>query len=419
MEKKLFFLATFLISIAYIFLRYHDLSQKLVFRPDQGLHLLETYQMVKAHKIRLLGPIVSSKNFANRNFFIGPFYYYSLSVLGITTGWNPLLMTLLYGFIEFGFIIYFIYWLKNKFNVPIALLIFIFLTFNPYLISHSRFYWNPHFLIPLGIIELVFLDSFFYKPRPITLFFSSIIWGFAFSFHYAAILWIIFYIFIIFRKKLLSYFSIYLIIISGFFLGDFPFFLSELRHNFYNFRTIIFVYTHSSHSSQLYNHYFIFPLLIFFLFLISWILDRYHSKNSIVFLIVFCFISLTYLIKPVDELSSIPNWLYPDQLKAINLILKTGCPPNYNLAETISGDTRSYDLRSLLTVAGCPPLSVESYPNASIIFLLAPPNRPTQTETVWEISSFKPFTVKSMVKLNDQVILYQLEKVNVQTTKNI
>lgn len=410
MKKILFYPFLIFIGLLYFFLRFNQLSQNFVFRPDQGLHLLESYEMIQSGKIRLIGPLVSSKSFDNRNFFIGANYYYALAFLGILTKWNPLSMTVLYGVIEFAFILFFIYWLNKKFNSGIALTIFLFLAVSPYLISHSRFYWNPHFLLPLSIIEIFILDLYFNTRKSIYIFLSAFVWGCAFAFHYAAILWCFIYIFIFFKKKLFSKYYLYPLIFFGFVMGDLPFIISEIKHNFYNFKTIFFVYSQSHESSQLYGHYFIYPFLVFFLYTVTLLLKKYWKKIFPKILIIIALVLITILIPPVDELSSIPGWHYPSQLRVLNLILFSGCPQNYNIASTISGDTQSHDLRSLLTINSCPPMSADVYPQAKTIFLIAPPSRPPESESVWEVSSFKPFKITETIKVNDDVIFYRLDK---------
>lgn len=410
MKKYFYFFLLFVISFLYFFFRFYHLSENFVFRPDQGLHLLESFEMVQNHKLRLLGPYVSSKSFDNRNFFIGPYYYYALAILGILTSWNPMGMTLLYGIIEFCFIIFFIFWLKKKFSQPVSLIIFSFLALFPYLISHSRFYWNPHFLLPLGILEIYLLDRFFVSSKKILLFLSSFIWGFAFSFHYAAILWGVIYLYIFIKNKLFGNFWSYLLVILGFIFGDILFFISEFKHNFYNFRTIYFVYSNAKENSQLVGHYFIYPFIIFILFILAHFIHKYWSNIKIRLLLIIIILSCAILIPPVDELSSIPGWRYPDQQLAKNLILGDACPKNYNLASTMSGDTQSFDLRSLLTISSCPPNSLVAYPQSQTIFLIAPPSRHPETETVWEISSFRPFKITEQKTINEHLILYRLDK---------
>ena len=104
------------------------------------------------------------------------------------------------------------------------------------------------------------------------------------------------------------------------------------------------------------------------------------------------------------------GWTYPAQKQIEKLITQNGCPKSFNIATTISGDTRAHDLRYLLTISKCPPMGVEEYLNNQTLFLVAPPTRPPETETVWEVDSFKPFKITEYLKINDQLIFYRLDK---------
>ena len=111
-------------------------------------------------------------------------------------------------------------------------------------------------------------------------------------------------------------------------------------------------------------------------------------------------------------LDVIKGWDYPQQRQVTDLILKNGCPQNFNVAATIQGDTRFYDLRYLLKLKNCQPLPVEAYPQAQKLFLVAPPDRPPESETVWEVAAFKPFIIKQKVAINDQILFFELQKDN-------
>ena len=105
------------------------------------------------------------------------------------------------------------------------------------------------------------------------------------------------------------------------------------------------------------------------------------------------------------------GWNYLTQKEVVNKILKNGCPNNFNIASTVSGDTRSYDLRFLLITKGCKPMGVEEYPNAEKLFLIAPIDRPSETETVWEVSVLGKFEVKREEILTEKIVFWELEKI--------
>lgn len=413
MKNKVFYFLLLILASVYLFLRFHNLETRLTFSQDQGLHLLETYEMVKSGKPRLIGPMISSKVFDGRGFFIGPQYYYVLAALGQITHWNPLAITQISILIDLFFWLIFTIFLKCRFSQFSALLTFALITFSNYFIVHSRFFWNPNYLIPLSI--LIILSTYtFYKNKSLKFLYLSIfLWGLAFSFHYSAILWGIFLIPILKHCRKHLHFNNYLLIPIFFILGDLPYFVFELRHNFYNIQTALYVLTNLSAKNEFTPHYLIFPLIVFVLFFTNALFVRYQNllNKTLIFLpVLLLFIGfLSKIDRSVDPLGHPVAWTYPLGKQVVNLISQN-CPKNYNIASTIGGDTRAYDLRFLLTISSCPPLGVDKYPQSETIYLVAPPYRPPESEKVWEIDSFKPFIVNQSIKLNDQIILYRLDK---------
>src|SRR5574344_1586680 len=126
-KKVIFIIGMVVISCLYLFIRLYRLNELIGFRLDQGIHLLETKQMFDSKKISLVGPMVTSKSFMGRNFFIGANYYYVLGMVGLISQWNPLKITIIFILLELGFYLFFIGFLKRKFNLFWAFLMFIFI----------------------------------------------------------------------------------------------------------------------------------------------------------------------------------------------------------------------------------------------------------------------------------------------------
>lgn len=392
MKRFLPYILIIIFTLTYLIPRLLNLPQNLQFRYDQGLHLLEVKQMVDSHQIRLLGPAVTSKTLNGRQFFIGATYYYILAFLGLILSWSPLNITFAIIIIEFLFYAIFIDFLRRNFGYFSSIVISLIISFSPYLIFHSYFFWNPHFLIPLSVLFIIF------RKHP---YLSAFIWGIALSFHYSAIFWILPFLF--FRFKYHQFKCINLIkSFVLFLLANLPFIIFELRHQFYNFKTLLLIFTHSSSSFEVTPHYFVFSLLIFVIFFLLYFSQKLHFP---MYLLLFVF--LPY--KDNSALDQINNYDYPTQVEISKKISKN-CPSNFNIANTNQGDTRTYDLRYLLTINHCLPDNVDNYPHDQTIFLIAPPSRPPETETVWEISSFKPFKVTNKIIINDNVIFYRLDK---------
>jgi hypothetical protein len=275
-------------------------------------------------------------------------------------------------------------------------------------VAHSRFFWNPHLLIPLSILAIYFLDKFSKTLVSSYLFLASIFWGLAFSCHYGAIFWLPVFIYFLIKSQLFINLKIIVIILLGIFLGDLPFFIFELRHQFYNLQTFIFVYTNSPDSSGLTSHYLVFPLLIFTVYGLLFTV----YKTKLIFLILFLVsIYQFYLYPSYPSFGAVSNWNYPDQQSVANIISQN-CPQNFNIATSMQGDTRAYDLRLLLVRRGCIPDGVEDYPKSQTLFLVAPVTRPPADETVWEVTSHRPFAVTSTTKINDHLVLHRLDRQN-------
>lgn len=412
-KKSIFIIGMIVCSILYLCLRLVGYEEKITYHLDQGLHLMESREMWESQKIRLIGPMVSSKTFMDKGFFIGPYYYYILTALGLIFNWNPLNISLFLMIIEFAFIVYFVNWLKIKFGVIEALTVFGIMATSSYLIIHSRFIWNPHFLLPLGILAAISLSNYFKSHQIRYLFLFSLIWGIAFSFHYSAILAAIPLLFIFIKQKI--FFKKEILFIPIFFIiGNTPYILFEIRHNFYNIKTLFWVMTNSVSSSKLEPHYLIYPFIIFFLIFIAWLINKIKS-NKFKIATGTTILTLLFLVQFISIHDYIPlghptGWTYPLQLSAVNEILKNGCPQNYNIASTISGDTRSYDLRFLLISKGCKPMNVEQYPDAEKLYLVARSDRPPETETVWEVKSLGKINIIKKTELGPNLFLYEIIK---------
>ena len=413
-KNKLFLVGLVLVSVLYLFVRLYKLNELIGFRLDQGIHLLETKTMVDERKISLVGPMVTSKSFMGRNFFIGANYYYILAIVGLVSKWNPMNVTVIFIFLELISYLILIIFLKKKFNSFWALLTFLFVAISPYLIIHSRFFWNPHLLIPLSILVLLISDKYLVKKEIKYLFLAAFCWGFAFACHYSAVFWGLWFIFLLIKSKKIKNLRYYLAIVLGFILGNLPFFIFEIRHGFYNSKTIWYVFMNSASGSEMTSHYFIFPLLVFALVGLLQLMEKIKNRNIgnrfLIIIFLGLFLVQMKVFKNYAPLDVIDGWNYTQQQKVVELIIKDGCPKNFEVAATVQGDTRAYDLRYLLNLKKCEPMGVEEYPSVEKLFLVAPVDRSPETETVWEVSSLGKFKVEREEKLTEKIVFWELEK---------
>lgn len=377
----------------------------MTFHMDQGQHMLESYQMWTEKRPRLIGAPIISRSFEGRFFYIGPYYYYVLAGLGLITNWNPITITQIILLIEWISMMILSLWIYNKYGEWAGLGVFLFVTTNNFLIIHSRFIWNPHFLLPLGVAGVIFLERYKDKNRVKDLFVFGFIWGLAFSFHQTAVLWLIPSLMVL-REKLFKLTNI-LILGMAFISGDILYFIFEIKHNFYNFRTMWLVLTQSNAKGQIEPHHIVFPLIVFALWGVGYLIKK--SKMTLGILVLINIASLV-LIKYKIPLGHPEGWTYTVSTELVERILENGCPKDFNIASTLTGDTRSYDLRYLLAIKGCPPMGMEEYPKSKILYLAAPIDRPVETEKVWEVESFRPFKITDKQIINNRVVFYKLAK---------
>lgn len=391
MKKYFPFLLIIFFTFTYLFPRLFNLSKNLEFRYDQAFQLTEVKEMVDSRHLRLIGP-ATSKTIDGRQFFTGATYYYLLAILGLIFAWSPLAISAAIIIIEYLIYILFINFLRQHFGYLVAIFIVLLISFTPYLIFHSFFFWNPHFLIPLSILFIIFRKN---------LYLSAFIWGLAFSFHFSAILWI--FPFIFFNKKYhhLKLWNIVLTILF-FLTANLPYIYFEIRHQFYNLKTAFLVFEHSNNSFGITTHYFIFPLLIFLIYFLIFFSKKIHFPLYLVLLSIF-------FLKDQAYLNRIHGWDYPTQIKITDIIADS-CPQTFNIAATLQGDTRAYDLRYLLSQKGCYANAVDNYPQDKTLFVVSHSSSSLENETVWEIKSFVPYKISQQEKINENVTFYRLDK---------
>ena len=306
--SKLFTTGLVLMSLIYLTLRLIGINYKITYHLDQGLHLLEARQMVETKKIGLLGPMISSNTYDGRGFFIGGQYYYVLAVLGMVFNWNPLFITISLIFFELFFLIIYINWLRKRTNIVTSLLLFLFLATNNFLIVHSRFFWNPHFLLPLSIVVTITIDKYISSRKNVYLALSAFICGLAFGFHYSVVLWIIPLLAYLIHYKLLNLKAL-LTVLLFLIIGNLPIVIFELKHNFYNIRTILFIFRNSTETFKTQPHYFVYPLLIFCITYLS----PKIKKSTKLFIVLACLNIFTLIIfSPSIPYGHPDNWDYQD-----------------------------------------------------------------------------------------------------------
>lgn len=415
-RRKKFILGLLFLLFTFFFwvVRLWHFEELMGFTLDQALHISETYEMVNNHQIRLIGPMVSAKTALGRGFFAGPVYYYLLAVLGVFSNWDAVLITKILIIAWWLTSLMIILWLGKRFSWLVGVMSYGIFAAWPYLVQFSRKIWNPNYL-PLVGVPLFWLLGSEKKKIPLgQLFLIGFLTGLGLNFDYSSGLWLPFLLFFLIKwlkEKRLKFWGFGLVLLGGI-LAELPLLLFELRHNFYNLRTIWFFIKHAGGFRISFYNFFL-PLVPVIFWLIGFCLHRLEKNYGFAKTLGLSLLVIVLLFLNIDfqgrYLVGFPvGWNVPLQKRTASLICQEARGTEFEIAATISGDTRATDLRWWLSKAGCLPMGVEEYPLAETLYLVAPQERPPEEETVWEVSAMKPFLVDKEIPLNDKLFLYKL-----------
>jgi hypothetical protein len=421
MKKFMANIPLVVLVVLFLFLRLYHLPDSLNFGSDQGMTLLETYNVYQEKKLTLISVSGGSWTAQGRYIFFSSVPYYLLMPVLVFFHWQPMAASYYFIFLQLiSFVIVYkvLKGVYKKSHLP--LFFSLLFAFSPVTIEYSRFVWTSNLLIPISnlLLALSLLISK-KKNKSILVFLLGFLSGFGFGIHYSFILTIILVLLWMIAGRKFSFKRI-LIFTIGFVIAFSPLIVFELRHNFYNLRTLFFILAQKEKSSAnlftFNDHYFI-SFAPFVIFLVAIFLVRLakFSKLFAHFLIAIYLIYSVYKIMPVPEhgFRMVSGWNYKGVEKASKIILSEN-RQNYNIVDILTGDSRAMALRYLLTISGKPPLGVTEYPKASAIFIYSKvPVDQIFRGSMWEIDFFKPERVVKTWHLSNGVYLYLVEKKDV------
>lgn len=377
------------------------------FSMDQGMFSLRAFEIWQDREITLIGP-PASPMVEGRQFFQGPIIYYSIILLGLLGGWDPIRMSGWFGVMVLGADLVLWVVLKKTLNLRVAWIFLILMIFLPISINYSNFIWNPNFLLVITplIISLVFVELTGKKRQwwfPI-----GILAGLAGQYHYQfTMAWLILIILSWVKTKSLKP---VIRLSGGIILGWLPLIIFEVRNNFYNSKTIIQWLITSRGSNLIFQEYYYLWIVPVLMVGVAWWLARSNRKWQFLvvgMVITWGLVGVAFK-RSVIGMSEI--WSYRDLVKTEKIIL-TRAGNKFNVVNTLSGDSRFYPMRYLLTINNRYPEPIEDYQNEDQLFVLARNEDGDKIEksTLWEISSFGG-KIAERWPINNQVSLFSLSK---------
>lgn len=413
-------IAFLLITVLFFAIRLDKFDQFFTFHIDQALHIAEAKQMVDSQKITLIGPIVSTRLVEGRSFFIGPYYTYILAALGILTSWNIYAITQLLLLMWWASALILSYFVNKKFGSFIALLTYFFFAIHPSFVGYSRMFLNPNFHVLTSIGFFYFLYQTLRKPTLKSWLLTGVFTGISISFNYVAlsylgVAFLIWVINLLRKKSTIPHGVSYLL---GTVLGDLPFVMFELRHNFYNLSTILQNGLGPGGGASLFADYFIFsylPVYIFIFASIMFLLTKLFSKPTAV-VSTLLILSYLYLIYPHPDVRGIGmpvGWSVPLQQELATKICQDQQTnqTKFEIAAMVTADLRVMDLRWWVEQCAQPE-GFDQYPFVDTLYLVdqgfivngeLPGN--------WEVSSLEPYTIDSQEQVTDNLWFYKLSRI--------
>ena len=396
----------------FVFLRVFNLEKGVNFSSEQSLFLGRANEIYNTKKLTLIGPPTSIKSTISREFYQGPATYYLLLV-PIALGGNPIIASYFLIFINLLALIVIYIVVKKKLGKKTAFWAGLFFSTYPLLVTYTRFVWNPNFIPLFSAIVLGFLLDINKKKKFLFYFLLGLILGICLQFHYQSFLLIFLsFAWLVLRKvKPTGFFIVFLGVIVGFF----PLLIFELRHNFYNLRTLFLIMQTGSGKQLTSFPFYYFLFLVPFICLVIGLLFKTIYKTKKFFAVGILILYLTWSIYTIYGFSlkapgMAEGWNYKGQKKAIKIILKEN-KKRYNIANLLTGDTRAQAMRYLLSLNNSLPGGTGDYPISEWLFIISrSKTKEILSNPVWEISSFRPSRIAKAWPIQNGISLYLLEK---------
>lgn len=151
--KNKYLIVLTLLFIAHLFFTFFNIEKWASFDWDQVDNAWAVLRILLAHKYPLIGMVAKQ----NSGMYIGPLYYYFITIFYFFTRLDPIASPIAAGLTKIFdfFVIYYVG--KRLFNKNVALLSCAIYTLNAHIIQGERSQWPVNFVSPLSILALLYL----------------------------------------------------------------------------------------------------------------------------------------------------------------------------------------------------------------------------------------------------------------------
>ncbi|HKB88281.1 MAG TPA: hypothetical protein VKC53_01390 [Patescibacteria group bacterium] len=396
------------------FVRFYNYPNRVTFWSEQARSLIVSANYIKV-KPSLLGQEYFRQDSNSHVIYSGALFNYSLVPLLLISDYNPIIITIFFTFLNLftGIIIYLV--IKKTLGEKLALASTFLFLFNDFMIYHSLFIWSYNYLPLIGILIFYFSYLNFQKEKFGYVFLLGLLSGVGIGLQVLFAPIAIFVLLINIWKSKNKLKSI-IFFASGIIVGNLPLVIFDLRHNFYQTRTIFqyFIDTLQHRSDANFNYYYLLSFWPIAAILGGILLVRLFKWNKIAgafFICLYLFLSLSSYKVSFNSPTGMPNGLKVSDIDNASKIIANDTTGDFNVSEVLDFDKRAYVLRYYLEFKyGKNLLSEIDYPNANVIYALSQKGYNFDSSGIWEISSGGARKVIELSNLGDGYALYKLEK---------
>ena len=333
--------------------RFYNFSDRVTFWSEQARSMVVSANYL--NKPSLLGQEYFRQDSNSHTIYSGAMFNYFLLPLMIITNYDPIAVTVFFGLLNIltGIVIYLV--VKKMSGFHEALFSTILFLFHDFMIYHSLFIWNYNFLPLCGVLLIYFYWKYGRHRKDTDLFWIGILCGAGISLQILFIPIAAMVLLLVFAKKP-SFKGIGLFLL-GMALPSSPAILFDLRHNFYEARTLINFLTDTvkGTSDAAFSYYYLLPFWPLAAIIPGWILGKIYRNNKLlvtVVVLIYIYLNLT---------SAKVNFLKP-----------SGMPDGLTVKEFVYGKK---------------PLGETEYENLERLYVLSPTGFNFNDTNIWEINA--------------------------------
>jgi 4-amino-4-deoxy-L-arabinose transferase-like glycosyltransferase len=246
-SKYRFIISTSILFCIFLFFRFYQLEQRAIFGWDQVNNAWAALRILTERNY----PLIGFESKGNSGMYIGPLYYYFISIFYWCTHLNPIASPMVAGFTSIVSFFVLLTVSKKLFQEQVATIALIIYTFSEFIIGSQRIQGPVSFIPPLSLVILYFLYQVL-LGKWIYLIYLSIAVGLSFHIHFTSI----FYLFIIalalpiipYTKKMWKYVIWSTVIFISFFIPQIIYYVSTRNSgSLTNYSTYFQNYFHGLH----------------------------------------------------------------------------------------------------------------------------------------------------------------------------